>query len=193
MKGIARKLSVVAFIIAIGAAAPALAHGGFGGYGYGGMMGPGYGYGHMMGPGYGPYNMGPGMMGPGYGYMMGPGMMGWGGHRGWSQDPDDLGLSPQQEQQLESARNSFYQATADLRSQLDDQYAQLRQEFAKTNPDRSRVQDIQRTISKLEGQLAQKRLDFQLEARKIAPQLGEGYAGGGYGYGYGPGAGYCWR
>ncbi len=185
MNGIVKKISIAVFAITLAAAGTAMAHGGWGGGGYG------YG-GHMMGPGYG--MMGPGMMGPGYGpYMMGPGMMGYGpgSHMGWYGDRDDTGISRQQADKLDAARDSFYRETQDLRNRIDDQYAQIRSELSKENPDRARLQTLQKDLSKLESELNQKQLDYQLEVRKIAPELGRGYAA--EGYGYGPGAGYCWR
>jgi zinc resistance-associated protein len=184
MNGTVKKISIVVFAVTLAAAGTALARGGWGGYGYDGpMMGPGYG---MMGPGYG-------MMGPGYGpYMMGPGMMGYGpaagpgAHMGrWG----DGGISRQQAEKLEAARDSFYRDTQDLRNQIGDRYAQIRSELSKENPDRARLQALQSEISKLKGELDQKQLDYQLEVRKIAPEYGRGFAA----KGYGPGAGYCWR
>ncbi|MCF8053041.1 MAG: periplasmic heavy metal sensor [Desulfobacterales bacterium] len=174
MTGFAKKLSVMAFIVTLGVVGLAFAHGGFDGYGFGGhMMGPGYG---MMGPGYGPH-------------MMGPDTMGYGHPRGWRGDSDNLELSRQQADKLESAQESFYRDTRDLRSQIYDKNAQIQEELAKQNPDRGKIMDLQKSVSKLESELDQKQIDFQLEARKIAPELGEGFVG----RGYGPGAGYCWR
>ena len=176
MRGIAKKLFIVAFIVSIGAAGTAFAHGSWGGNGYNGhMMGPGYG---MMGPGYG-------MMGPGYGGHM----MGYGPHMGWRGDADDLNITRQQAEQLDAARDSFYRETTDLREQIYEKNAQIRQELSRENPDEGRLQDLQKSLSKLESELDQKQLDYQLEVRKIAPELGRGFARGSYG----PGAGYCWR
>jgi len=169
MNGIAKKLSITAFILTLGAAGLAFAHGGFGGYGYGG---------HMMGPGYG------------YGHMMGPGMMGYGHHMGWGRDRESAGLTQEQADRLEAARESFYRETRDLRNQIYDRSEQIHREFSKENPDRSRVQDLQKELSQLESELAQKRLDYQLKTRDIAPESEGDFAGRGN---YGPGAGYCWR
>jgi zinc resistance-associated protein len=121
--------------------------------------------------------------------MMGPGMMGYGPHMGWWSDTDDVGLSRQQAEKLEAAQESFYRDTQDIRNQIYDKNVQIQEEFAKQNPDRSKIMDLQKSVSKLESELDQRQIDFQLEARKIAPELGEGFARGGYG----PGAGYCWR
>ena len=169
MTGIVKKLSIFAFIIAVGTAGLAFAHGGFGGNGYGG---------HMMGPGYGPH------MGGDYG------MGGYGHHMGWGWDRESTGLTREQADRLESARDSFYQETRDLRNQIYDRSAQIRQEFSKKTPDRSRIQGLQKEISKMESELDQRQLDYQLEVRDIVPEFEGGFAGRGS---YGPGAGYCWR
>lgn len=177
MNGIAKMLFAVAFIVALGAASTAIAHGG--GYGPGGP-----GYGHMMGPGYGPH-----MMGPGYGpHMMGPGMMGYGPYGGWQGDRDRWGgnLTREQAEQLENERESFYQETRELRDRIDDRYGELQAELSRENPDQKQVMELQKSLSTLEGELDQRRLEFQLEARKIAPEFGRFAAG------YGPGGGYCW-
>ena len=169
MTGIVKKLSIFAFIIAVGTAGLAFAHGEFGGYGPGGRM---------MGPGYGPH------MGGGYG------MGGYGHHMGWWEGRENLDLTQEQAKRLEAARESFYRETRDLQNQIYDRSAQLRQEFSRENPDRSRIRELQNEISNLKGELDQKRLDYQLETKNTLPERGRGFAGGGR---YGPGAGYCWR
>jgi zinc resistance-associated protein len=136
------------------------------------MMGPGYGPG-MMGPGYGP-----GMMGPGYGH-----------HRGWWGDNDDSGITREQADKLETLRDSFYRETRNLRDGIYDRQLELRRELSKETPDRSRLQNLQKEISKLTSELDQKGLEYRLQTKKIAPEVGDNFAGGSYG----PGAGACWR
>jgi hypothetical protein len=167
MSGIVKKISIVVFAVTLGVAGTALAHGGWGGYGYGGRM-----------------------MGPGSG-MMGPGMMGYGPgpYMGCYGARDDAGISRQQAEKLEAARDSFYRETRELRNRIDDRYAQIRGELSKENPDQGRLQALQSELSTLEGELGQKQLDYQLKVRKIAPAYGRGFAA----EEYGPGAGYCWR
>ena len=172
MKSMMRKAAFVVFLAVIGAAPMAFAGDGYGGPGYGGHMMGGYGHGgNMMGYG---------------GQMMGPG---YGGHMGWQGDRDDVGLSQEQAEQLEKARESFFRANRGLRDEIYDKSAQIRSELSKQDPDRGRLSDLQKELSQLESQFDQKRLDYQLEIRKIAPEVGERFAGGGYG----PGAGGCWR
>jgi zinc resistance-associated protein len=166
-----RKAAIVVFLAAVGAAPMAFAREGYGGPGYGGHMMGGYGYGgNMMGPGYGGH------------------MMGYGGPMGWQGDREDRGLSQEQAEQLEKARESFYRANRGLQDEIYDKSAQIRSEFSRQNPDRGRLNELQKQLSQLESQFDQKRLDYLLEIRKIAPEVGEQFAGG-----YGPGAGGCWR
>jgi Spy/CpxP family protein refolding chaperone len=134
----------------------------------------------MMGPGYGP-----GMMGPGYGGHM----MGYGPHMGWRGGSEDLNLTREQAEKIETARESFYRETEKLREKLYDRSADLRRELSRETPDRSKVQGLQKELSELEGELDQKRLAHRLEVRKIAPQFEGSVARGGYG----PGAGWCWQ
>ncbi|MCG6894212.1 MAG: periplasmic heavy metal sensor [Desulfobacteraceae bacterium] len=166
MKGMMTKAAIVVFIAVIGAAPSVFAHGGYGGHGWGGHMMEDYGYGGgpMMGPGYG-------------GHMM-----------GWRGDWDDLGLSREQATQLEEARESFFDETRGLRDNIYEKSAQIRREFSQRNPDRSRIVELQKELSQLESQFDQKRLDYELEVRKIAPEIQSRY-----GRGYGPGAGWCRR
>ncbi len=169
MKKKMKQLAIVAFVAVIGAAPFAFAHGWSGGNGYGGhMMDRGWG-GHMMGPGYGGH------------------MMGYGPRGGWD-NREDLGLSRNQVEQLEEAREAFYRESRDLRERIDDKSSEIRRELAKENPDRNRISVLQRELSGLESEFDQKRLDHELELRKIAPEIGGRFEGG-----YGPGAGWCWR
>jgi zinc resistance-associated protein len=113
---------------------------------------------------------------------------GYGGHMGWQGDRDDAGLSQEQVEQLEKARESFFRANRGLRDEIYDKSAQIRGELSKQNPDQGQLSELQRQLSQLEGQFDQKQLDYQLEIRKIVPESNERFAGG-----YGPGAGGCWR
>jgi zinc resistance-associated protein len=172
MKGMMKKMAIVAFIAVIGAAPSAFAHGGYGNPGWGGhMMDYGYGGGAMMGPGYGGHMMG------NRGHMM-----------GWWGDGENYGLNQDQVEQLEKARESFFEETRGLRDSIYEKSALIRREFSQRNPDRSRIIELQKELSQLESQFDQKRLDYQLEVRKIAPEIQSRY-----GRGYGPGAGWCQR
>jgi zinc resistance-associated protein len=109
---------------------------------------------------------------PGYGY--GPGAC-------WSD------LNDQQVEQLKSQRKAFFDATQDLRQQIYEKQAQLRDELAKPTPDQGKAAQLQKELSELNGQFDQKRLEYMIEAKKIDPELGNRYEGRGYHRrGYGP-------
>jgi len=136
------------------------------------FAGWGRGYGHMMGPGWG--HMG------GYGY--GPG--GYSGN-----------LSNEEIEKLDKQRSEYFKATENTRQKLYEKELALRSELAKENPDTTKASSLQGEISKLRGDLDQKRLDHEIKARKTSPNYDRGRRGG-YGpmMGYGPGGGgYCWR
>ena len=148
------------------------------------VAGWGRGYGHMGGYGYGPMG-GPGMMGP-----------------GWQRGGCYYGnLSPDESAALDKERAAFFEATKGLRQQLYEKNQALQSELAKENPDTGTASKLQSEISTLRNELDQKRLDFEIQARKAAPNFRPGYGGygprgGGYGsmMGYGPrGGGYCWQ
>ena len=161
------KTILVISVILLAGAAFAYAHG------------PGYGSGHHRG-GYG----GP-MMGPGYqGHMMGDGP-GWGRHRNWS------GLSEKEADQVEAAREKFYDDTKELRGQIDEKAVQLRNEMVKDEPDSGKVAKLQKELSGLRAEFDQRAVAHQLEMRKLLPDKfqGRGWSQGGR-RGYG---GYCWQ
>jgi hypothetical protein len=167
---------------------------GFGSYAFAGRGG-GYGdrgYGHGYGMDYGRHGYGMGYGQHGYG-MMGSGMMGY-GHRGYRDDyrsdRDYRGdLSRDEIRQLEETHEAFYRDTEKLRDNIYDKEVDLSKELAGKNPDKQQASKLQKEISKLRGQLDQKRLDHQIETRKIAPNAGRGWMRG-----YGPRGGeYCRR
>jgi hypothetical protein len=143
------------------------------GYGYG-MMGPGYGYG-MMGPGYG-Y----GMMGPGYGYgMMGPGdgygMMGPGYGYGYPGNVNREDLK-----KIYKAREDFFKDTQALREKIYKKRFALHTELAQKEPNADKASKLQKELSSLESEFAQKNIAFQLKMRKLLPKW-EGRGGNGLG------------
>ena len=128
--------------------------------------------------------------GGGYGQMMGPGMMG----PGWQQGGGYYGnLSPDEIAKLDQQRRDFFQATENTRQQLYEKNLALQSELAKVDPDTAKASRLQSEISKLQSDLDQKRLEYDIQARKSAPNYNSGYRGGygsmmGYGY---RGGGYC--
>jgi zinc resistance-associated protein len=133
--------------------------------------GPGWGRGHHMGWGGGP--------GQGYCGDYGPGAG---------------NLTEEQRTQLDTLNKKFYEETVQLRNEMWTKSRELSALLDSPNPAADKARALQKEITGLRAQLAEKRLNFELEERKIAPdaRLGYGY-GRGYGRhmgGYGPGMGY---
>ena len=118
------------------------------------------------------------------GHMMGYGP-GWGWQRGFE------GLSEKEANEIEVAREQFYNDTKELRGKIDEKVIGLRNEMAKDNPDGGKVAELQKALSDLKADFDQKAVAHQLKMRKILPKSahGRGYGrGGGRGYG-----GHCWQ
>ncbi|MBW2094051.1 MAG: periplasmic heavy metal sensor [Deltaproteobacteria bacterium] len=122
---------------------------------------------------------------------------GWGGmHRGmgWGHGPGYCwnggsgsgygALNQEQATKLDQLRQNFYNDTTTLRNELWNKSRELNIALNAVNPDRTRITALQDEINDLRTQLSKKRLDFELEARKIAPNTG---VAKGYGPGYGRG------
>jgi zinc resistance-associated protein len=95
-------------------------------------------------------------------------------------------LTAEQRTELDRLHQSFRNDTAGLRSELQTKREQLNDVMQSSNPDSEKARTLRQEISVLGAQVDQKHLEFQLEARKIAP---DAYFGCGYGYGHGRGDG----
>ena len=140
----------------------------------------------------------------------GPGW-GWGGRHMmgfWGNGPGYGGyygnLTSEQRDTLDTLNSKFYNDTRDLRDQLWTKSRELDSVLSSATPDLDKARALQKEIGDLRGQLDEKTLNYNLEARKVAPdeRLGYGYGpgyGSGYGHmmGYGSGMGYgpgsCWN
>lgn len=118
----------------------------------------------------------------GSGHMMGP-MMG----SGWNHGNGYYGdLTAEQISKLDQRRLEFFKATEGLRRQLYEKEVVLQAELTKENPDNGKAAQLQSEVSKLRSDLDQKRLEFEIQAKKIAPNFNRGHMG------YGPyGGGNC--
>ena len=120
--------------------------------------------------------------------------------------PPGLNLSQEQIDRLQNLRNKFFNETAVLRADLYKKQLELETLFIEPTPDVKKAEKLQADISALRGQLDQKLVQAQLDARKIlTPEqiaqlppgclLGFGPPGGGRGgefcrgWGFGPGYG----
>ena len=128
----------------------------------------------------------------GNGWMHGgPGM-----HHGYSGGPGygyPSDLKEEEFKSLEKERAAFIKETDKLRQSLYSKELELRGELLKENPDAGKAAGLQKEISDLEARLDQKRIDHMINARKINPNVGRGYAGMGHMMGYGSqNQGACW-
>lgn len=133
---------------------------------------PGWGRGHHM--------MGYWTGGPGYCYQYG---------RGYDN------LTEEQRGQLDKLHKQFHDATARLRNEIRAKQAELNMLLSSPNPDAEKAKALQKEFSDLRAKLAQKRITFELEVRKLAPKghYGRGYSRG-FGWhrgGHGPAT--CWN
>ena len=90
---------------------------------------------------------------------------------------------------LDQQRAKFFKATENTRQLLYVKELALRSELAKDNPDIAKASSLQGEISKLQADLDQKGLDYEIQARKSAPNYDRGYGGYGPMMGYGPNSG----
>lgn len=126
--------------------------------------------------------------GPGWGG--GPGGGGWGGGPAYD-CPNYYGrsqsnLTDEQRNQLAELGRKYYDSTAQLRTQMWAKRGELQSLLASPNPDPEKARTLQKDLSELRSKMAQERLNFTLEERKINP---DARFGGGYGRGYGRGMG----
>jgi zinc resistance-associated protein len=132
--------------------------------------------------------------GPDWG--MGTHMMGyWGGGPAYGGSYGTL--TPDQRSRLDALNSKFYNETNSLQNEIWTKSAELNSVLNSPNPDLEKARALQKEISELQAKLNEKQLNYNLEARKVAP--GDGGYGGWYGHhmgfayngGYGPGA--CWN
>jgi hypothetical protein len=114
-------------------------------------------------------------MGRGHGYR---GQMQHGGYgaSGWGAFSN---LSEEDIKKLDEERKAFFEDTRDLRRKVYQKRLELASEMAKQKPEAARAAAIQKEISDTKAQLAQKHLDHLFRVRKINPDLGMGFGGGG--------------
>jgi zinc resistance-associated protein len=111
-------------------------------------------------------------------------------------------LTEEQRAKLADLDKKYFDETNKTRNDLIAKSAELDTVLGKADPDAAKAKELQNEISGLRSVLGEKRMEYQLEVRKIVPdaQYGRGYgrgygAGRGYGRhmdrGFGPGA--CWN
>lgn len=127
----------------------------------------------------------------GWGMGHGQGGCGWnnmGGHgngRGYGSN-----LSADEIKRLDAEQSAFLTATEGIRKSLYEKELALRNELVKDNPDTVNASNLQADISRLQGELDQKNLNYEMSARKAVPNYysnSNGHRGG-----HGNGGGNCW-
>jgi zinc resistance-associated protein len=89
-------------------------------------------------------------------------------------------LSEEDMKKLEEERKAFFEDTKDLRREVYQKRLELASEMARKNPDATKAAAVQKAISDTKARLAQKHLDHLFRVRKINPDLGMRFGGGGH-------------
>jgi len=136
--------------------------------------GPGWGRGYHM-----------------WGYGGGPGAC-WRGYNGSG------GLTQDQREKLDALDRQFLTETDALRNEIWNKKAELNTLINSENPDKAKITSLQKEINTLRNQMAEKRLSYRLETRKVAPDAYYGgnagrYPGGRGGFRGDFGPGRCWN
>lgn len=99
----------------------------------------------------------------------------WGGFGGGTP------LTSEQSTQIFNLKQKFYNDTADLRRQMVQKRAELAALWQASSPDEAKIAAKQKELNALRDKLQEKGLEFQLQARKIAPgaAMGPGIGCGG--------------
>jgi Spy/CpxP family protein refolding chaperone len=119
---------------------------------------------------------------------------------GWRSDFSGLNLTEDQQKKLDSLYQAYGKEVAKLHNKLGQKQLEMNSLLLESNPDQSRVANLQKELSGLQSNLNDKHINYQLEARKIlSPEqiaqlppgcsLGFETMMGGYGPGYGCGRG----
>ena len=135
--------------------------------------GPGWGRGYHM-----------------WGYGDGPGAC-WQGY-------NSRGLSQDQLEKLNALETKFFTETEGLRNQIWTKNIELDRLLSEQSPDEAKIDALQKEINTLRNQMAEKRLNYRLETRKVAPDSSYGgttdrTCGGRGGFRGSGGYGRCWN
>jgi hypothetical protein len=125
--------------------------------------------------------------GPGAGQGSGPGYC-------WRNQGASPSLTPEQQQKLNSLNEKFFNETSTLRNNIWQKQNQMTLLLNTEKPDAGKLRALQKEINGLKAEMAEKRLTYRLETRKVAPEGtyggGCGRGRGGYGRNWG---GPCWN
>ena len=113
----------------------------------------------------------------------------------WQAQGANQALTPEQQSKLNTLDQSFFNETSTLRNNIWSKQTEMSLLLNGENPDAAKLQTLQKELSGLKAQMAEKRLAYRLETRKVAPDstYGGGYGGGRGGYRGNGGQGRCWN
>jgi zinc resistance-associated protein len=80
-------------------------------------------------------------------------------------------LSKEQQDELTALQQKFIDKTYEIRSAMMIKHQEMRLLMETSSPDRAKLEAMSKAITDLSGQMRSKRIDLQLEAKKIAPEL----------------------
>ncbi len=107
-----------------------------------------------------------------YGYMMGRGCY-YGMRQGYRGRGMFSWLTTEQQNKLNTLRQKFIDETNSDRIRLREEQEKLEKEMTSSLPDRNKIKLLIKKISGLREILMEKSIDFRLDAKKIAPFLGD--------------------
>ena len=90
-------------------------------------------------------------------------------------------LTEKQSEQLDKLNRIFSEETAQIRNKIWSKSEELKTHLNSSNPDAEKAIALQKEISELKSKHAQAKITFELESRKINPDI---RSGRGYGRGY---------
>lgn len=103
-------------------------------------------------------------------------------------------LTDEQKTQLSDLRQKFIDETYEARSAMMDKHQAIQMLLETSAPDKAKLETLSNEIMALKKTMHDKRIDYILAAKKIAPELNADafrHHGGGFGKGGGRGAGPC--
>ncbi len=107
--------------------------------------------------------------GPGYGKNRGLGYhTGYSGCDGWG---SGINLTQEQKDQLTALRQKFIDDTYASRSTKLEKKQQIRLLMETSNPDRAKLIRLSNDILELDKKITEKKIDYRLAVKKIAPEL----------------------
>lgn len=100
----------------------------------------------------------------------------------------DADLTQEQQDQLAALRQKFIDDTFSIRSERIAKKQEFRLLMQTSDPDKEKLSELSNTMLELDKALMDKQIDYQLEVKKIAPELTP-FMGRGPGKGFGKGRG----